>query len=137
MNNTNDLFGPVIYTYTRKQALEDGVQIDNLVQIGHNCKIGAHSLLCGVVALAGSTTVGKHCVFAGRAGAGGDQPVDICDGVIVSSCAVISQSVDKPGVYSGSMLFTEHNQWRRNALRFSALDDLFKRVRMLEKRNQV
>ena len=114
-------------------VVEDGVQIDNLVQIGHNCRIGAHTLLCGVVALAGSTTIGKHCVFAGRAGAGGDLPVDVCDGVIVSSCTVISQSVDKPGVYSGSMLFTEHNKWRRNALRLSGLDDLFKRVRRLEK----
>lgn len=114
-------------------VVEDGVQIDNLVQIGHNCKIGAHTLLCGVVALAGSTTIGKHCVFAGRAGAGGDLPVDVCDGVIVSSCTVISQSVDKPGVYSGSMLFTEHNKWRRNALRLSGLDDLFKRVKKLEK----
>ncbi|NKB97521.1 MAG: UDP-3-O-(3-hydroxymyristoyl)glucosamine N-acyltransferase [Pseudomonadales bacterium] len=114
-------------------VVEDGVQIDNLVQIGHNCRIGAHTLICGVVGLAGSTTVGKHCVFAGRSGAGGDQPVTICDGVVVSSCAVISQSVDKPGVYSGSMLFHEHSKWRRNALRFASLDELFKRVRKLER----
>ncbi|MDG2278977.1 MAG: UDP-3-O-(3-hydroxymyristoyl)glucosamine N-acyltransferase [Pseudomonadales bacterium] len=114
-------------------VVEDGVQIDNLVQVGHNCRIGAHTLICGVVGLAGSTTVGKHCVFAGRSGAGGDQPVVICDGVVVSSCTVISQSVDKPGVYSGSMLFHEHNKWRRNALRFASLNELFKRVRKLER----
>ncbi len=117
-------------------VIEDGVQIDNLVQIGHNCRIGAHTLLCGVVAIAGSSTVGKHCVFAGRAGIGGDHPIDICDGVIVSSNTTISQSVDTPGVYSGSILFHEHNKWRRNALRFSALDDLFKRVRRLEKKQR-
>ena len=114
-------------------VVEDGVQIDNLVQIGHNCRIGAHSLLCGETGLAGSTTIGKHCVFAGRAGAGGDQPIDVCDGVIVSPCTVLSQSVDKPGVYSGSVLFTDHSKWKRNALRFSGLDDLFKRVKRLEK----
>lgn len=114
--------------------IEDGVQIDNHVQIGHNCRVGAHSLLCGMVGFAGSTTVGKHCVFGGRAGAGGDHPVNVCDGVMVTSCTVLSQSVDKPGVYSGSMLFEEHGKWRRNALRMGSLDDLFKRVRKLEKR---
>ena len=115
-------------------VIEDGVQIDNQVQIGHNCRVGAHTLLCGMVGLAGSTTIGKHCVFAGRSGAGGDHPIDVCDGVIVSACSVLSQSVDKPGMYSGSMLFHEHSKWRRNALRFASLDDLFKRVKKLEKR---
>ena len=114
--------------------IEDGVQIDNHVQIGHNCIVGAHSLLCGMVGFAGSTTIGKHCVFGGRSGAGGDHPIDVCDNVMVTSCTVLSQSVKKPGVYSGSMLFHEHTTWRRNALRFASLDDLFKRVRRIEKR---
>jgi len=114
----------------------DGVKIDNLVQIGHNCIIGAHTLICGMVGIAGSSKIGKHCVLAGRAGVGGDQPVEICDGVVVSSCTVISQSVDKPGVYSGSVLFNEHNKWRRNALRLGHLDDMFKRVKRLEKHQQ-
>lgn len=113
-------------------CIEDGVQIDNHVQIGHNCHIGAHTLLCGQVGLAGSTRIGKHCVFAGRSGAGGDHPIEVCDGVIVSSCSVLSQSVTKPGMYSGSILFDDHGKWRRNALRFASLDELFKRVRRLE-----
>ena len=113
-------------------VVEDGVQMDNLVQIGHNCKVGAHSLLCGAAGIAGSTTIGKHCVLAGRAGVAGDNPINICDGVIVSTTTLITQSIDKPGVYSGGMLFTEHNKWRRNALRLYVLDDLFKRVKKLE-----
>ena len=116
-------------------VVEDGVKIDNHVQIGHNCHIGAHSLLCGQVGFAGSTAIGRHCVFGGRSGAGGDHPVTICDNVMVSSCTVISQSVERPGIYSGSMLFHEHGKWRRNALRMSSLDDLFKRVKRLEKKN--
>lgn len=114
-------------------VIEEGVQIDNQVQIGHNCRVGAHSLLCGMVGFAGSTTVGKHCVFGGRSGAGGDHPIEVCDGVMVSSCTVLSQSVKKPGIYSGSVLFHEHNKWRRNALRMASLDELFKRVKKLEK----
>ncbi len=116
-------------------VVEDGVKIDNQVQIGHNCRIGAHTLICGCVGIAGSTTIGRHCVFAGGAGAGGDKPVDICDGVIVTARTVISQSVDKPGVYSGTIIFHEHGKWRRNALRFAGLDELFRRVKQLENRS--
>ncbi len=115
-------------------VIEDGVKIDNQVQIGHNCRIGAHSLICGNVGMAGSTIVGKHCVFGGGSGAGGDKPVEICDGVQVAQSTVITQSVNEPGVYSGTILFDNHQRWRRNALRFSSLNDLFKRVKKLEQR---
>jgi UDP-3-O-[3-hydroxymyristoyl] glucosamine N-acyltransferase len=113
-------------------VVEDGVKIDNQVQIGHNSRIGAHSLLCGCVGVAGSSVIGKHCMLAGGSGVGGDKPVTLCDGVIVSACTTITQSVSKPGVYSGSIVFHEHNAWRRNALRFTGLDKLFKRVAKLE-----
>ena len=103
-----------------------------MVQVGHNTRIGAHSLICGCVGIAGSSTIGKHCVLAGGSGIGGDNPVTLCDGVILTARTVASQSVDKPGVYSGTILFHEHGKWRRNALRFSGLDDLFKRVKKLE-----
>ncbi len=115
-------------------VVEDGVKIDNQVQIGHNCRIGAHTLICGCVGIAGSTVIGKHCVFAGGAGAGGDNPITVCDGVVVTARTVLSQSVDKPGVYSGTIIFHEHGKWRRNALRFANLDELFRRVKKLESR---
>ena len=115
--------------------IEDGVKIDNQVQIGHNCKIGAHTMICGCVGIAGSTIIGKHCVFAGGAGAGGDKPIVVCDGVMVSARTVLSKSVNKPGTYSGTVIFHEHNKWRRNALRFSALEELFKRVAKLERKD--
>ncbi len=114
-------------------VVEDGVKIDNQCQVGHNCHIGAHSMLCGMVGLAGSTRLGRHNVFAGGAGAGGDRPVETCDGVMVSARTVITQSVDKPGIYSGTILFHEHSKWRRNALRFTGLDELFRRVGKLER----
>jgi len=113
-------------------VIEDGVKIDNQVQIGHNSRIGAHSLICGCVGIAGSSVIGKHCVLAGASSVGGDKPVTLCDGVVLTACTTASQSVDKPGVYSGSIVFHEHGKWRRNALRFNALDELFKRVKKLE-----
>lgn len=114
-------------------VIEDGVKIDNLVQIGHNCHIGAHSLICGKVGLVGSTRIGRHCVLAGGVGVGGDKPIELCDGVIASATTHITQSITEPGVYSGSSMYQPHNLWRRNVLRLPQLDELFKRVRKLEK----
>ncbi len=112
----------------------DGVKIDNQVQIGHNCRIGRHTLICGCVGIVGSTVIGDHCVFAGGSGVGGDGPVEICNGVVVSAMTHISQSVDTPGVYSGSVLATSNRQWKRNALRLLRLDELAKRLTALERR---
>ena len=112
-----------------------GVKIDNLVQIGHNCKIGDHSLICGSVGLAGSTEIGRHCVLAGGSGVGGKNPVKICDQVVISVKTTVTHSIDKPGVYSGALIATDHATWLRNATRFMALSDLFKRVKKLEGKN--
>ena len=114
-------------------VIEEGVKIDNQVQIAHNCHIGAHSLICGMVGMVGSTRIGRHCVLAGGVGVGGDKPIELCDGVILSACTHVTQSITEPGVYSGTTLFQPHGQWRRNAMRQSQLDSLFKRVRKLEK----
>jgi UDP-3-O-[3-hydroxymyristoyl] glucosamine N-acyltransferase len=114
-------------------VIEDGVKIDNLVQIGHNCRIGAHSILCGNVGLAGSTVIGRHCVLAGGSGCGGDRPVVLCDRVTLTAATVVTSSIDKPGVYSGSMLHNTHQRWKRNALGLLKLDELVKRIRTLER----
>ncbi len=113
-------------------VIEDGVKIDNLVQIGHNCHVGAHSLICGCTGLAGSTVIGKHCVLAGGVGVGGQHPVHICDKVILSARTVVSQSISQPGTYSGSVLATDHATWLRNAVSLKSLGTLFKRVKKLE-----
>ena len=113
-------------------VIEDGVKIDNQVQVGHNCRVGAHSLLCGCVGIAGSSVIGRHCVLAGGVGVGGSKPVTLCDHVMVTAYTPVTQSITTPGVYSGTVVVHEHSLWRRNALRFSALDQLFKRVKSLE-----
>ena len=114
-------------------VIEDGVKIDNLVQIGHNCRVGAHSVLCGFVGLAGSSTIGRHCVLAGGSGVGGDKPVSICDQVTLTAATIVTSSIDKPGVYSGSILHNSSLRWKRNALQLNRLDELVGRVRELER----
>jgi len=113
--------------------IAEGVKIDNQVQIGHNCYIGAHTLICGCVGVVGSSRIGKHCVLAGGSGVGGDGPVELCDGVMVTAMTLISKTITKPGVYSGAVLHAPTNQWKRNALRFQQLDGLARRVSRLEK----
>ena len=112
----------------------NGVKIDNQVQIGHNCKIGDNSIICGQVGIVGSTVVGRNCILAGGVGVGGGSPIEICDGVVVSAKATITQSIDIPGIYSGVAPYMEHNRWKRNSIRYKDLDALFKRVRRLEEK---
>ncbi len=114
-------------------VVEDGVKIDNQVQIGHNCHIGAHTIICGCVGIAGSSRIGRHVVLAGGAGVGGDHPVEICDQVVLSATTVATSSITEPGIYSGGVLHSPTRQWKRNALRLLKLDELFRRVARLER----
>lgn len=114
--------------------IEDGVKIDNQVQIGHNCRIGAHSVICGCVGIVGSTEIGQGCVLAGMVGVGGDRPIRICDGVTVSGCTHVSRSIAEPGTYSGGVLHNAATAWKRNALRFQNLDELARRAAKLDRR---
>ena len=113
--------------------IAEGVKIDNQVQIGHNCHIGAHSVICGSAGMAGSTRIGRHCVIAGGVGIAGDGPIEICDGVVVSATTHVTSSITEPGIYSGGVLHSKTRQWKRNALRFMHLDELNRRVAKLEK----
>ena len=113
-------------------VIRDGVKIDNLVQIGHNCDIGEHTLICGCVGIVGSTKVGRHCVLAGGAGIAGDGPVELADGVWLGAVTTARRSIPRPGIYQGGVLHDEAGRWKRNAVRFGQLDDLAKRLARLE-----
>ena len=113
-------------------VIEDGVKIDNQVQIGHNCVIGAHTLICGCVGMVGSTRIGAHCVLAGGVGVGGDGPIEIAPGVVISGMTHVSQSISTAGVYSSGTLQSASRTWKKNALRFRELDTLVRRVAALE-----
>lgn len=114
-------------------VIGDGVKIDNQVQIGHNVQVGEHSVICGCVGIVGSARIGRHVVLAGGVGVGGDGPIEICDSVVVSGMTHVSSSITKPGIYSGGVLHSPTRAWKRSALRFLRLDELFKRVAALER----
>lgn len=116
--------------------VEDGVKLDDQVHVGHNCVIGAHSMLCGCTGLGGSVTIGPHCVLAGGVGVAGSGPLNIVSGVKIGAMTYVSRSIDKPGTYQGATLHTPIESWRKNALRLTKLEDLVQRVSELERKLQ-
>jgi UDP-3-O-[3-hydroxymyristoyl] glucosamine N-acyltransferase len=112
-------------------VIEDGVKLDNLIMIAHNCRIGAHSALAACVAIAGSSTVGKRCILGGKVGLTGH--ITLCDDVVVLGTSFISHNITKPGVYSSALPSEEAGVWRRIVARIKRLDAMAKRLRAVEK----
>ena len=113
-------------------VIEDGVKLDNQIQIGHNCRVGAHTAMAGCVAVAGSADIGSHCTIGAGALILGH--LSICDHVHVSADTVISHSIRKPGTYTGMFPADDNAAWARNAAVVRHLAELADRVRELEKR---
>ncbi len=113
-------------------VIEDGVKLDNLIQIGHNVRIGAHTAMAGCVGVAGSTKIGAHCAIGGAANIIGH--LEIADHVTVSVATVVTRSIRMPGHYSGSFPFDDNASWERNAATLRNLHQLRDRVRELEKK---
>src|SRR5690349_17069738 len=82
-------------------VIEDGVKLDNLVQIAHNARIGAHTVMAAMSGVAGSTKVGKRCMIGG--GTVVVNSLTICDDVMFTFHSIVTRSVDKPGTYSGHL----------------------------------
>jgi UDP-3-O-[3-hydroxymyristoyl] glucosamine N-acyltransferase len=112
----------------------DRVKIDNQVQIGHNCHIGHDTLICGCTGIVGSSVIGAHCVLAGGVGVGGDGPVSIADGSVISGMTHVSRSIEEAGTWSSGTLMQPTREWKRNALRLTGLDAMARRIAELERR---
>jgi UDP-3-O-[3-hydroxymyristoyl] glucosamine N-acyltransferase len=112
-------------------VIEEGVKMDNLIMIAHNCRIGAHTAMAATAAVAGSSVVGKRCIIGGRAGITGH--VTVCDDVVVLGTSFISHSISKPGVYSSALPSEEAGTWRRIVARLKRIDSLAGRLRNVEK----
>ena len=111
--------------------IEEGVKLDNQIQIGHNCRIGAHTAMAGCVAVAGSADIGRHCTIGAASVILGH--LKLADHVQVSAGTVISRSIHRPGKYTGMFPFDDNASWARNAAQVRHLAQLAERVRRLEK----
>lgn len=111
--------------------IEDGVKLDNQIQIAHNVRIGAHTAIAACTGIAGSVQIGRYCRIGGAVGIAGH--VSIGDHVDISGNTSITKSIDKPGVYSGVYPFEPNREWRRNAAQLRHLAEIARRVGALEK----
>ena len=114
-------------------VLEDGVKLDNLVQIGHNVHVGAHSAFAGCVGVAGSAKIGRHCTAGGGAIILGH--LELVDHVHISAATVVTRSILKAGTYSGAFPFDDNASWEKNAATLRQLYSLRERLRALEKKS--
>ena len=95
-------------------VIEDGVKIDNQVQVAHNSYIGENTAIAGQSGMAGSVKIGKNCQIAGQVGIVGH--IEIVDNVIVMAKTLVTKSLKEPGVYSGVMPIQKH----KDSLKFIA-----------------
>jgi UDP-3-O-[3-hydroxymyristoyl] glucosamine N-acyltransferase len=116
-------------------VIEDGVKLDNLIQVAHNVRIGKHTAMAGCVGIAGSCDIGAYCTIGGAAMIGGH--MKIVDHVHISAGTLISRSILQPGNYTSIFPFTENAVWRKNASVLRHLSTLRDRVRFLEQQQGV
>ncbi|MDB5959609.1 MAG: UDP-3-O-(3-hydroxymyristoyl) glucosamine N-acyltransferase [Massilia sp.] len=112
-------------------VIEDGVKLDNQIQIGHNCRIGAHTAMAGCVGVAGSAIIGKYCTFGGAAMVLGH--LTIADRVHISSGSMVSRSILEPGQYTGFYPLAKNADWEKTAAIVRNLDTMRDKIRALEK----
>jgi UDP-3-O-[3-hydroxymyristoyl] glucosamine N-acyltransferase len=111
--------------------IEDGVKLDNQIQIGHNCHIGAHTAMAGCVGVAGSAIIGKYCTFGGAAMVLGH--LTIADRVHVGSGSMVSRSIAEPGQYTGFYPLAKNADWEKSAAIVRNLSSMREKIRALEK----
>ncbi|TFV99512.1 UDP-3-O-(3-hydroxymyristoyl)glucosamine N-acyltransferase [Oxalobacteraceae bacterium OM1] len=111
--------------------IEEGVKLDNQIQIGHNCHIGAHTAMAGCVGVAGSAKIGRNCTFGGAAMVLGH--LTIVDNVHISSGSMVSRSILEPGQYTGFYPLARNAEWEKSAAIVRNLGTMREKIRELEK----
>ncbi|MCX7693273.1 MAG: UDP-3-O-(3-hydroxymyristoyl)glucosamine N-acyltransferase, partial [Tepidimonas taiwanensis] len=113
-------------------VLEDGVKLDNLIQIGHNVHVGRHTAMAGCVGIAGSARIGAFCTLGGGAIVLGH--LELADHVHISAASVVMRSILQPGQYSGIFPIDDNRAWEKNAATLRQLHALRERLKALERR---
>lgn len=116
-------------------VIADGVIMDNQIQIAHNVEIGENTAIAGCVGVAGSTKIGANCQIGGACNIVGH--LVIADGVIINAASLVARSIAEPGRYGSGTPLQADRIWRRSFVNLSKLDDLFRRLRRLERLNSI
>ncbi len=111
--------------------IEDGVKLDNQIQIGHNCRIGTHTAIAGCVGIAGSAKIGKYCTIGGAAMIRGH--LTIGDHVNIGGGTLVWRTILEPGEYTGVYPIAKHADWEKSAAIVRNLNTMREKIRALEK----
>ncbi len=108
-----------------------GTKIDNLVHIGHNCRIGANCLIVAQTGISGSTIVGDNVTFGGQVGTVGHIKIG-GNSVYAARSGIISDMPE--GVFCAGFPVQSHTEWLRMQAAMKHLPELLKKVKQLEKK---
>jgi len=112
-------------------VIEDGVKLDNQIQIAHNVTIGENTAMAACCAVAGSTRIGKNCIIGGASGIAGH--LEIADNVHITAMTMVIKSLKDAGVYSSGTGVQPNDKWRKSIARLRQLDQMASRLKALEK----
>ena len=112
-------------------SIGPGTKIDNLVQIGHNCRIGRHTAIAALTGLAGTTTIGDYCQVGGMVGFKGH--ITVGSRVRIAGNAMVWSDVPDGMVISGDPARNHRDDLRVQAY-VKRLPKLFERVEALERK---
>lgn len=115
-------------------VISNGVIIDNQCQIAHNVFIDEDTAIAGCTVLAGSCRIGKRCLIGGASAINGH--ISICDDVQISGFSMVIKEITEAGAYASGIPAAPQREWRRNGARYRQLDELFQRVKQLEKQSE-
>ncbi|HUL93576.1 MAG TPA: UDP-3-O-(3-hydroxymyristoyl)glucosamine N-acyltransferase [Burkholderiales bacterium] len=115
-------------------VIEDGVKLDNQIQIGHNVRVGAHTAMAACAGVAGSTRIGKHCAIGGAARIMGH--IEIADHVTITATTFVTKSIKGAGTYTAVLPAESGRDWARTLAHLRSLERLSMRVRELEARSK-
>ncbi len=115
-------------------VIEEGVKLDNQIQVAHNVHIGAHTAIAGCVGISGSAQIGRHCMIGGGSCIGGH--LKIADQVVIAGMAMITNSIEEAGVYASGTGFLKQRDWQKSAVRFRQLDQLARRIKKIEEKTK-
>jgi UDP-3-O-[3-hydroxymyristoyl] glucosamine N-acyltransferase len=108
-------------------VIEDGVKLDNQIQIAHNVRIGAHTAIAAFAGIAGSARIGKHCLIGGAARIMGH--IEIVDGVTVTATSFVTKSIRIAGTYTAVLPAEPAREWAKTVANLRSLDRVSRRVR--------
>ncbi len=110
-------------------VIEDGVILDNQIQIAHNVHIGCNTAIAGCTGIAGSTIIGKECTIAGAVSIVGH--LNIVDNVHITANSLVLKSITEPGKYSSGMPLQTNGKWRRTLVRLTQLEAIVAKLNKL------